>query len=134
MLYFAVVSMQHAEISHCTRVTDAGLRVLTVNCPNLLTLHLDGLQKIQGPGLAAAAASCPSLTSLSLDRCGQFDDWTYQAVARGCRELRYLNLNHCPKVSDEAVKVCGCCCGAQLTCGGTRFMALRWITALHVLR
>jgi F-box and leucine-rich repeat protein GRR1 len=99
--------MQHMEVNQCSKITDAGLRALTLACPNLLTLHLDGLQKLQGAGLAAAASSCGLITSLSLERCGQFDNWTYQAVSRGCRNLRYLNLNHCPKVTDDAIKVRG---------------------------
>ena len=101
-------SCQHLEINQCFRITDIGLRVLTIQSPNLQTLHMDGLRKIEGAGLGALAASCSTLTSLSLASCGQFDEWTYQAVAHGSPHLRHLNLNNCPKVSDEALKVRAC--------------------------
>ncbi len=99
------------------KVSDAGLRALTLQTTNLQTLHMDGLKRIQGAGLAALSASCSTLTSLSLATCSQFDEWTYQAVAMNSPHLRHLNLNHCPKVTDEAIKVrrvrrcvCRLCC------------------------
>ena len=119
---------QHVEMSHCTRITDIGLRALTIKSPNLQTLHMDGLTRIQGAGMGALAASCSTLTSLSLASCGQFEDWTYLAVAHGSPHLRHLNLNNCPKVSDEALKVwsqhclpdCLCSSASPACCGGSR--------------
>ena len=92
-------------MNHCTKVTDIGLRSLSINSPCMQTLHMDGLMRIQGAGMGALAASCSTLTSLSLAGCGQFEEWTYQAMAHGSPALRHLNLNNCPKLTDEALKV-----------------------------
>ena len=69
--------VERLDVSHCTRLTDAGVEVL--------------------------ALGCPAIQVLLVRRCTKITRNALFALVRSCRDLRELDLRDCPLLGDDDV-------------------------------
>eukprot|EP01047_Picozoa_sp_COSAG01_P016748 COSAG01_NODE_866_length_13045_cov_12.921288_6_plen_1707_part_00 len=126
--YLKALSAEAAQLklvsfSGCRSVTDVGVRVLAVACPQLTSLNLSGTS-MTDEGLRAVAAICRHLSVLYLNECSLVTAEGVHAVAAANAQLTRLSLKECSSVTDEGIRVVAAAC-PQLT-----WISLRGLVAL----
>ena len=85
------------DLGFCDSVTDGGLVMLAVGCPQLATLKLSATG-VTDVGLGVLAAMCRGLASLNLEHC-MVTDTGLAALAAECPQLVSLNTEGCVEVT-----------------------------------
>ena len=80
--------LKRLNTSHCTQLTDYGLKFLSTRCHQLCSLNFDGIQWITHDAIAVLVKNCQDrLEHLWLDGESMTDD-TVQLITK-CRRLKY---------------------------------------------
>lgn len=95
--------LQSLFLTGCTGLPDSGLTQLQYHGWKLQKLYLDCCFCISDNGLALVAIGCPNLRVLSLYRCN-ITDVGLETLAKSCTTLKALNLSHCSLISDNGLK------------------------------
>lgn len=120
-----------------SHISDSALQQLTVNCPNLETLHLDCCSNVSDAGVIHLASL--RLRSLVLDCCSVTDASIVPVVTASQAWLCNLSLNDCAITDLTANAICNCRNLASLTLSGCKGISLQALgqiinTSFHTLR
>jgi len=86
-----------------TNISDLGIRVISMSCPNLKILKLNGMKNISDLSLSMIAKYCGQLTHLDVQDCTNLTDYGVSILCQECKNLENLNLNGCENVSNSIV-------------------------------
>ncbi|EGZ15871.1 hypothetical protein PHYSODRAFT_509241 [Phytophthora sojae] len=116
----SMLQLRHLNIRHLSRVSDQGIRRLSMGCPELTYLDAEGLpllsdlhtssgnggggNEVYRQGIAALAAGCSKLRHLDLSNCAAISDGTLHCVATSSAELTTLVLSGCYRITTTGVK------------------------------
>ncbi|XP_037092613.1 F-box/LRR-repeat protein 7-like isoform X2 [Pollicipes pollicipes] len=130
------LNLQYVDLTDCHNLTDAGLKVIVHNCPQLQHLYMRRCEQVTDLGIKHVPSYCvnlrefsisdccrvtdyglhelarlgPTLRYLSVAKCDRVSDAGVKQVARSCYKLRYLNVRGCEAVSDASMEVVARCC------------------------
>lgn len=96
--------LQELALHECHRITNRGLKAISVGCLRLRYLSVSCCFKITDGAIIAIAHSCERLQKIRLDKCRLLSNPCVRALCRPGLRLRYLSMQHCPKLSDEALR------------------------------
>lgn len=86
-----------------TGVTDLGVRLVALHCPQLSRIVLKGCHKITNLSLSILAQNCKNLKQVVLSEC-KISNYAVQIIAQECKSnLQVLDLTDCSQITDEAV-------------------------------
>jgi len=86
-----------------TNISDLGIRVISMSCPNLKILKLNGMKNITDLSLSMIAKYCGQLSLLDIQDCANISDYGVSIISQECKNLENLNLNGCQNVSNNIV-------------------------------
>ena len=97
--------LKHVDLTRCRRITDAGLRSLAHNVPDLETLQLCKCSELTDASLAALLPTVPRLTHLDLEELEQLTNASLQALAAApaAPTLRHLSVSYCEALGDPGL-------------------------------
>lgn len=94
--------LKRLNTSHCTQLTDYGLKFLSTRCHQLCSLNFDGIQWITHDAIAVLVKNCQDrLEHLWLDGESMTDD-TVQLITK-CRRLKFFGLSFCESLTDQSL-------------------------------
>eukprot|EP00615_Pteridomonas_danica_P019386 CAMPEP_0114383778 /NCGR_PEP_ID=MMETSP0102-20121206/4948_1 /TAXON_ID=38822 ORGANISM="Pteridomonas danica, Strain PT" /NCGR_SAMPLE_ID=MMETSP0102 /ASSEMBLY_ACC=CAM_ASM_000212 /LENGTH=1302 /DNA_ID=CAMNT_0001539917 /DNA_START=24 /DNA_END=3932 /DNA_ORIENTATION=+ len=88
------------HLSHATRVSDVGLRLVGMRAYRLLELNLSGCNAVDGVGIAAFGEAASNLVLLNLSGCSRLASWAFQRLVCGCRLLEDVDVSYCHRLED----------------------------------
>uniref|UniRef100_A0A1B0G6R9 F-box domain-containing protein n=1 Tax=Glossina morsitans morsitans TaxID=37546 RepID=A0A1B0G6R9_GLOMM len=97
--------LQYLDLTDCTSINDAGLKIIVKNCPQLIYLYLRRCVRISDAGLKYVPSFCIALRELSVSDCTDVTDFGLYELAKLGAALRYLSVAKCDGVSDAGLKV-----------------------------
>ena len=97
-----LISLQHLDLSCCTRITDLGVAE-AIRFRELRTLNLGGLRKLQDSSLILVARHNPSLECVSLRACPAISDLAIIKLIENCSRLRNLDVCQCGTLTDVSL-------------------------------
>jgi len=86
-----------------TGISDVGLTMVAMSCPDLEVLKLCGCQNLTDVGLSSIAKFCKNLRHVELEDCASLNDIGVQLISQECPLLDHLNLKGCYQVTDEII-------------------------------
>ncbi|CAK0782811.1 hypothetical protein CVIRNUC_006006 [Coccomyxa viridis] len=90
------------NLNGCQKLTDSGVARFIKACPTLQELSLYWNLNVGLQTLGALSTSCTGLTSLNLSGCKSVTDAGIIQLAAACTALRQLDLTRCVKLGDAA--------------------------------
>eukprot|EP01126_Amoeba_proteus_P052011 TRINITY_DN6253_c0_g1_i9.p1 TRINITY_DN6253_c0_g1~~TRINITY_DN6253_c0_g1_i9.p1 ORF type:complete len:134 (+),score=14.08 TRINITY_DN6253_c0_g1_i9:436-837(+) len=100
LLSYLPPHLLHLNLSCCSKISDPGLKVLTMRCTDLRTLNIYGCHKLTCNGLSEIVR-LTNLTDLGLSKLSCVGDYSISCVARACTNLISLNINGCRLLTDQ---------------------------------
>lgn len=76
-----------------------------LQCPRLLSLDVSTCTKLSDAGVRMAATACPALVKLDISQCSYVSDETLREISIACSNLSILDVSHCPNISLEGVSL-----------------------------
>jgi F-box/leucine-rich repeat protein 2/20 len=97
--------LKHLDLTRCRRITDAGLRALAYNVPELESLQLCKCSELTDAALAELLPTVPRLTHLDLEELEQLTNASLQALAASpaAPTLRHLSVSYCEALGDPGL-------------------------------
>ncbi|KAH6897057.1 hypothetical protein B0T10DRAFT_172438 [Thelonectria olida] len=98
--------LRQLDLSSCIRLTDAGVKALAHNVPNLAGLQLSGCKLLTDSALEPILASTPHLTLLELEDLNNLTNTLlseHLCNAPCVKTLRNLSLSYCEEIGDTGV-------------------------------
>ena len=75
-------------------MTDAGLKLLAENCPNLKKLSVKGCSQVTDQGVGVVSYYCRGLQQLNIQEVGGVTGAGYRMVRTNCRRCIIEHTNH----------------------------------------
>eukprot|EP00299_Pterocystis_sp_00344_P018321 c9151_g1_i1.p1 GENE.c9151_g1_i1~~c9151_g1_i1.p1 ORF type:complete len:556 (-),score=72.28 c9151_g1_i1:79-1746(-) len=91
------------DMSWCAGVTDIGVTVLAMNCPNIKILRLSMCRRVTDEGVMHLARNCHELEELSLAGCRHVGDKSVALLATQCHRLHTLDLVWCGGITNHGM-------------------------------
>eukprot|EP00095_Tigriopus_kingsejongensis_P010595 maker-scaffold818_size92908-snap-gene-0.20 protein:Tk10595 transcript:maker-scaffold818_size92908-snap-gene-0.20-mRNA-1 annotation:"f-box lrr-repeat protein 7-like" len=114
-------SIEKVSLHTCSRLSDAGLFLISQRCPNLRSLSLKGCRSITNLSVQAVVSRCTGITHLDLTGCSAITTVDLRSSADPCPAtaalvgvppgavrstfLHYLDLTDCTRVSDAGLGI-----------------------------
>lgn len=98
--------LRHLDISRCPLITDAGLKSLAFNVPELEGLQLSGLLELTDAAFQQLLLTIPNLTHLDLEDVNQLtNDFLAEHLAKApcAPRLEHLSISYCDALGDVGV-------------------------------
>ena len=105
-------NLRHLDVSRCSQLTDAGVKCLAYNVPQLCGLQLSHCEELTDNALDGILESVPSLTHLDLEGLNNLSNNSLQNLAKSpcAARLQHLNVSFCEHLGDtgmlQVVKSC----------------------------
>ena len=102
-------SMLFLDLSDCTQVCNAVVRVVLVECPLLEELRLERCHRVTDAAFDMLQSpfqvliGCLSLQAISLKGCPQVSGQIVHTLNGACRHLKYLNLSQCKQIESSKI-------------------------------
>ncbi|KAL7273818.1 hypothetical protein RUND412_003309 [Rhizina undulata] len=98
-------TLVHLDLSKCLHLTDAALRHLADNVPNLEGLQLGGCFNITDAGMIALLPTLPKLSHLDLEECAEITNLTLIQLAKGpaAKKMKHLHVSYCENLGDSGI-------------------------------
>lgn len=98
-------ALKNININGCQRVTDRGVEAIArSSARSLVSIELYWNLLLTDAAVKALSGQCPELRSVNLSGCKHITDASLFALAEGCRSVTDLNLTRCPKITDDGLK------------------------------
>jgi len=93
--------LTNINFSDCSKITDAGVKAITMGCSNVTKLDLSECD-ITDQSLIDIASQYPYLKDLQVSGCNITDEGL-KAIAAGCPQLEHLGVMGCKKISNVGI-------------------------------
>jgi hypothetical protein len=108
----AMIDRFHAvsrlTLAYCCRLSESFLP--TLGTRHLVALDLEGSQNLTNAALRLIVRQCPNLMSIGLGHCAQISDEGVADLAESCGGLKHVDLKYCSLVSDSGISALKRCC------------------------
>lgn len=101
-----VRKLRHLDLSRCPLITDAGLKNLAFNVPDMEGLQLSGLVELTDSAFQQLLLTTPHLTHLDLEDLSQLtNDFLAENLAKApcASRLEHLSISYCDALGDVGV-------------------------------
>lgn len=97
--------LRHLDIHHCPEVTDAGLKSLAHNVPDLEGLQVSQCSELTDESVMDVIRTTPKLSHLELEDLENLTNSTLVELAKSpCAQyLEHLNISYCESLSDTGM-------------------------------
>ncbi|GAD97796.1 F-box domain protein [Paecilomyces variotii No. 5] len=97
--------IKHLDLHHCSGLTDAGVRALAHNVPDLEGLQLSQCYELGDDSVIDIVRTTPRLTHLDLEDLDKLSNQTLLEIARSpCAEcFEHLNVSYCESLGDPGM-------------------------------
>ncbi|KAJ9211983.1 hypothetical protein DTO166G4_6386 [Paecilomyces variotii] len=97
--------LKHLDLHHCTGLTDAGVRALAHNVPDLEGLQLSQCYELSDDSVIDIVRTTPRLTHLDLEDLDKLSNHALLEIARSpCAErFEHLNVSYCESLGDQGM-------------------------------
>ncbi|KAL1858374.1 hypothetical protein Plec18167_006894 [Paecilomyces lecythidis] len=97
--------LKHLDLHHCSGLTDAGVRALAHNVPDLEGLQLSQCYELGDDSVIDVVRTTPRLTHLDLEDLDKLSNQALQEIARSpCAEcFEHLNVSYCESLGDPGM-------------------------------
>lgn len=101
-----VRTLRHLDFSRCSRLTSAGLKILTSLVPDLEGLQLSGCTSLTDAALCSLFATTPRLTHLDLEELAELTNTLFSdnlAKSPCAATLEHLSISYCENIGDPGM-------------------------------
>lgn len=131
--------LRHLDLSRCTRLTSAGVKVLAHLVPELEGLQLSGCTALTDNALSDLLASTPNLTHLDLEELAELTNTLLSddlAKAPCAPNLEHLSISYCENLGDTGMLpvIRACSSLKSVTLDNTRISDLTLAEAASMIR
>ncbi|KAG2077262.1 RNI-like protein [Suillus decipiens] len=103
ILHHTAIDLRVLDLSHCLKLTDAGVEGIVTHAPLLRSLAFAGCPNLTDKALESISKLGLHLGNLTLAHCPRITDNGIVSLVRSCTELRSVDLAFCRHLSDMAV-------------------------------
>lgn len=88
--------LEHLDVSHCTMVTDAGLKALAGSCLGLAELRVEWCRRVSTEGVKTVIRECKLLAELDIRNCDNVSVPHLRGVMEGRESLKVTQTEELP--------------------------------------
>ncbi|ORX71054.1 RNI-like protein [Basidiobolus meristosporus CBS 931.73] len=97
-------NLKRINLSSCGNITDDSLTSLLETCSHTLeSVNFNGCSRITDYGVSLIGLKCRKVESVNLAGCQEITDTTIHSISRGCRFLKQLRISDCNLVTSESI-------------------------------
>jgi len=96
------LGIRQIRLDGCLRLSDSGLKVIALRCPELRALEISSCTQVTPKGVHHVLTNCPNMLYLNLSKCDSLTGFSYEFLTPlTFSAMRYLDLSTCSSVTDE---------------------------------
>lgn len=100
--------LRYVALTDCEKITDSSMKCFAL-CRNLVVLNMADCIRISDSGIKflADGACASKLRELNFTNCYRVGSQSIAALARRCKSIQYLTLCYCEQIEEEGLDLLG---------------------------
>jgi F-box/leucine-rich repeat protein 2/20 len=99
-------NLKSLQLNSC-KISDDVISAITLCCPKIINLHLDGCRGLTDDGIIEIAEKYRNLEILELGFCRMISDYSMMKIGECCKKIEILKLPGCILLTDKSLEKIG---------------------------